>query len=80
MLQILGWVIVVWLFGSAIYSTQFHLRNYFRSKDSETLIAHDLEGPGQEIIINKKNFLRRVLGMQIVKICIMCFLIYFLLN
>ena len=31
-LTIIAWVVVVWLFGSVIYSTQFHLRAYLISK------------------------------------------------
>ena len=80
MLKILGWIIVIWLFGSTIYSTQFHLRNYFGSKDRDSIIAKDLETPAQQLLMNKKEFFRRVLSMQIVKIVFMCFLIYFLLN
>jgi beta-lactamase regulating signal transducer with metallopeptidase domain len=80
MLRILGWIIVVWLFGSIIYSTQFHLRNYFISRGRESLTAKDLEAPGQEIEIKRNEFLRRVLGLQFIKIALMLFLIYMLLN
>ena len=76
MLQILGWVVVVWLLGSTIYSTQFHLGNYFRSKDKETVVSKDLEYSGQELILTKKVFLQRVLTLQIVKIVIAILLIY----
>ncbi len=80
MLYYIGWIIVAWLFGSTIYSTQFHLRNYLQSKNNETLIAKDLDGPGQEIPMNKNVFLKRVLLMQIIKIGVMSFLVYWLLK
>ena len=80
MLKIIGWIIVVWLFGNTIYSSQFHLRNYFQSKGNATLIAKDLDGPGQEVLMNKTVFFKRVLGMQVIKIGIMSFLVYLLLK
>lgn len=30
--EILGWLFVIWLIGSAIYSTKFHLSNYLSRK------------------------------------------------
>ena len=80
MLTILGWIIVIWLFGSTIYSTQFHLRNHFQSKNSETLIAKDLDSPGQAVLMRKNVFLKRVVGMQVIKIGIISFLLYLLLT
>ena len=80
MLKIFGWIIVVYLFGSTIYSTQFHLRNYFRSKGRDSVIAKDLDGPGQDVPMIKTVFLKRVWGMQVIKIGIMLFLVYLLLK
>ena len=45
----------IW-FMSTIYSTQFHLRNYFQSKNSEPLIAKDLDAPGQSVFMGKNVF------------------------
>ncbi len=80
MLSINGWVIVIWLMGSTIYSAQFHLRNYYRSKGSNTIIAKDLEGPGKQTDLDINVFLKKVIGMQVAKILIAIFLIYFLLK
>ena len=80
MLSIIGWVIVIWLMGSTIFSTQFHLRNYYRSKGNNTIIAKDLEGPDKQIDLDRNVFLKRVIGMQVAKILIAIFLIYFLLK
>jgi hypothetical protein len=80
MLRILGWIVVVWLFGSIIYSTQFHLKNYFNSRGRDSLIAKDLEAHGQEIEIKRNEFLRRVLGLQFIKVVLMLFLISMLLK
>ncbi len=76
----IGWIIVAWLFGSTIYSTQFHLRNYLQSRNNEALIAKDLDGQGQETLMNKNVFFKRVLTMQIIKIGVMSFLVYLLLK
>jgi len=78
-LKIIGWVIVVWLTGSTIYSTQYHLRNYFSSKHGDKIIAKDLEGPGQEKIMNRNQFLQHVIGMQIIKLFFIIFLMYLLM-
>jgi hypothetical protein len=80
MLKIIIGLVVAWLLGSTIYSIQFHLRNYFNSRKGDTLIAKDLEAPGQEILMKKSEFLRRVLGIQIIKLLIAIFLIYFLIK
>ncbi len=80
MLEILGWIIVVWLAGSTIYSTQFHLKNYFRSRNSDSVLAEDLTGPGQTSLMDRKLFLKRVLSMQAVKLVIILLLVYFLIN
>ncbi len=80
MLTIIGWVVVTWLLGSTIYSSQFHLRNYFNSRKGDTLIARDLEAPEQQIPMKKNELLRRVLGIQIIKLLIAIFLIYILIK
>jgi hypothetical protein len=78
--RIIGWIIVIWLFGSTIYSTQFHLRNYLRSKDRKWIVAKDLEAPGQEIKMNRDSFLRHIIIMQFIKLFVMAFLIYLLIK
>ncbi len=80
MLKIIIGVAVAWLLGSTIYSTQFHLRNYFNSRKGDTLIAKDVEAPGQEIPMKKSDFLGRVLSIQIIKLLIAVFLIYSLIK
>jgi hypothetical protein len=56
------------------------LRNYYRSKGSNTIIAKDLEGPGKQTDLDINVFLKKVIGMQVAKILIAIFLIYFLLK
>ena len=80
MLKIIEWIVVTWLLGSTIYSTQFHLRNYFNARKGDTLVTKDLEIPGQEIPMEKSGFLRRVLGIQIIKVLLAIFLIYILIK
>ncbi len=80
MLKIIEWVVVTWLLGSTIYSTQFHLRNYFNSRKGDTLVAKDLEALGQEIPLKKSGFLMRVLSIQIIKVLIAAILIYILIK
>lgn len=78
MLEILGWIIVVWLTGSIIYSTQFHLRNYLKSKDKDIIIAQQMDGPSHIEPMSKKDFLKKVLSLQLYKITIILVLLYFL--
>ena len=78
MLEIIGWIIVGWLIGSTIYSTQLHLRNYVRSRDKDIVIAQQMDSPSHVEPMIKKNFLKKVLGLQLCKISIMLILLYFL--
>ena len=78
MLEILGWIIVIWLAGSTIYSTQFHLRNYFTSKDKNIVIAQQMDGPSQVEPMLKREILKKVIGFQLYKITIILVLLYFL--
>lgn len=80
MLEILGWIVVVWLTGSTIYSTQFHLRNYRKSKDKENILAQQMDGPSHIGIMSKKDFLKRVVSLQLHKITILLVLLYFLIE
>ena len=79
MLKILGWIIVIWLFGSTAYSTKIHLRNYFSSKSRDSIVVKDLEYMGQYSLMKKEAFLRRVLLKQIIKLAISCTLIFILI-
>ncbi len=79
MLGILGWIIVVWLSGSVIYSTQFHLLNYFNSSDADFVIAQKMHGPEHVEKMSKKNFLKKVFELQIYKIIIILILLYLLI-
>lgn len=79
MLRIIGWIIVIWLLGSTIYSTNFHMRTSFSSKSRDSIVAKDLEYLGQYSLMKKKVFLRRFLLRQIIKLAISCTLIYMLI-
>jgi len=74
LLIILGWIIVVWLIISTIYSSYYHFRNYANSNDSDTVVAKDLDFRGQEEPINRDDFVKRVLWKQIAKICLIKFI------
>lgn len=80
MLEILGWIVVVWLTGSTIYSTQFHLQNYLKSKDKDNIIAHQMDGPSHVELMSKKDFLKKVFNLQLYKVVIILILLYFLLK
>jgi hypothetical protein len=78
MFEILGWLIILWLLGSTIYSTKFHLGNYFRSKDSDMIVAQMMDGPNHTEQMTKKDFLIKVLKLQLYKIIVIFILLYFL--
>ena len=75
---VVGWILFVWLILSIIYSTWFHLSNYFKASSTEALYAIDLEFPGQNELFDKKVFLRKVLSFQIAKFIIVLIIGYFL--
>jgi len=76
---IIGWIFVAWLALSTIYSTWYHLRNYYSAGQSETIIARDLDARGEIKELNRKEFLRKVLQKQIYKIVIIIIVLYFLI-
>jgi len=87
--RIIGWVIVIWLFGSTIYSTQFHLRNYLRMKEKSWIrepITEETEDLTVQEIIKKVStnlqhrYLRRAMGMQFIKLLLIILLLYFLIK
>jgi len=79
MLEILGWIVIVWLLGSTIYSTQFHLRNYIRSKDSDIVIAKKMDGPNHIEPMSKKEFLKKVFGLQLYKIVLILLILNYII-
>lgn len=79
-LKIVGWVFVTYLIISTIYSITTHLGSYFRAKGNDDVLAEDLEFYGQKALIPKKEFLQKLIEMQIVKILISGFLIYLLIR
>ena len=76
---IIGWIFIAWLALSTIYSTWYHLQNYYSIKESETIIAHDLDARGEIKEMNRKVFLKKVLRKQIYKIAIILIVLYFLI-
>lgn len=79
-LNIIGWIIIVWLTLSTAYSTWYHFKNYFSSKDNEVIIAHDLDSRGEIKEMNKKDFVYSVIRKQFYKIVIIGLLLYFVLS
>ncbi len=75
----IGWVTVAWLFGSTIYATKFHSRNYCNSKNREIPVSKELDFAGEIVFMSKKSFLREVISIQLIKIAVMLFLVYWLL-
>lgn len=69
-LKIFGWALVVYLFGSLIYSVTFHLGNYHRSKVNNSEIGSKLWD----------GFLNRILIMQLIKLLIAGFIISLLIK
>jgi hypothetical protein len=80
LLIILGWIIVVWLFISTIYSSYYHFSNYAKLNNSEIIVAKDLDFRGQEEPIDRSNFIKRVLWKQISKIMVIVVLVYYLVK
>ena len=80
MLKIVLGIVATWLVGSIIYSTQLHLRNYFKSRGNDTLMAKDLEFNGQEIQMVKSAFLRKTISFQIIKLCIVIIILIYIFN
>ncbi len=80
MFNILGWIIIIWLLGSIVYSTQFHLRNYLASKDKNSVVAHQMDGPSHVEIMSKEDFLKKVIGLQLYKAITIIVLLYFLIK
>jgi hypothetical protein len=76
---IIGWIFVAWLVLSTIYSTWYHLQNYFSAKENETVVAHDLDSRGEIKEMNRKEFLNKVLLKQIYKIVVIIIVLYFLI-
>jgi hypothetical protein len=76
---IIGWIFISWLTLSTIYSTYYHLQNYFSSKENETLIAQNLDSLGEIKEMYKKDFLKKVLFKQCYKIVTILIVLYFLI-
>ena len=80
MIQIIMIVSAIFLLGSTIHSTQFHLRNYFRSKKSDsTLSSGDLEGSGQGAAVYKTARVVEIVVFQVIKLSVAIALICYLI-
>ena len=79
MVQIIMIVTAIFLLGSAIHSTQSHLRNYLRSKKSDSTISGDLEGPGQSAVIYKTARIVEIVVFQVIKLSVAIALICYLI-
>ena len=74
-LKTLGWIFVIWLLCSTIYSTIFHLSNYlFRKQKIKNEEVDEL------YIILHKRMSGNLIFTQLAKITIMIIMLYFLLK
>lgn len=76
MIKFLGWLFAIWLLGSIIYSTKFHLGNYLLQKHR---IKNKEVGEVYERLHKQINWNSLIL-VQLIKIVIIVFLIGFLLR
>jgi len=72
---IIGWLIVIWLGGSLIYSVQFHLRSYLQQRQS---IKNDESGNVYRNLHKKINW-QSLIIIQVLKLAVIAILLYFLL-
>ena len=79
MIQIIMIVTAIFLLGSTIHSTQFHLRNNFRSKKSESTLSGDIEGPGQGSVVYKTARVVEIVVFQVIKLSVAIALICYLI-
>ena len=79
MIQIIMIVTAIFLLGSTIHSTQFHLRNYFRSKKSDSTLSGDLEEPGQSAVVYKTARVVEIVVFQVIKLSVAIALICYLI-
>ncbi|PKN00742.1 MAG: hypothetical protein CVU77_08780 [Elusimicrobia bacterium HGW-Elusimicrobia-1] len=74
--EILGWLFVIWLLGSTIYSIKFHLGNYLLQKQR---IKNKVVGELYETLHKQINWKSLIL-IQVSKLTIAIFLLYLLLK
>lgn len=74
MFYILGWIIVIWLIGSTILSTQFHLKSYLSQK---TRIRSGEVGESYQYLHKQHNW-KLLVFIQLVKLTIALFVLILL--
>jgi len=74
-ITIIGWLIVVWLIGSVLYSSQFHLINYLRQK--QRIKAGEV-GELYEKLHKELNW-RSLIIAQVAKLAVVVALLFILL-
>ena len=79
MVQIIMILTAAFLLGSTVYSTQFHLRNYFRSKKSDPTLSGDSDGPGQSAVVYKTARVVEIVVFQVIKLSVAIALICYLI-
>ena len=79
MVQIIMILTATFLLGSTVYSTQFHLRNYFSSKKSDSTLSGDLEGPGQRAVVYITARVLEIVAFQVIKLSVAIALICYLI-
>ena len=75
-LKLVGWLFILWLSGSTIYSTIFHLKAYFRQRNR---IQKGEVGPIYETLHKKTNW-GTFITIQIVKIVLVIIVATYLLS
>lgn len=75
-LKIIGWIAVIWLGGSFLYSTKFHLGNYLSIKAKK---ESGESGEVYEEIAKRRFSWKTVIFFQVIKLVIIVALLYFLL-
>jgi len=74
LLIIIGWIALIWLSGSFLYSTQFHLKNWLLRK-------HEIKSGEVSDFYKKihKKMTLRLIFLQATKLVVVVVLLYFLL-
>jgi hypothetical protein len=74
--QILGWGVIVWMIGSTIHSTKFHLGNYLIQKQK---INNNEVGETYKHLHEQTNW-RMLILFQLSKLSIAIFVVYLLIS
>lgn len=74
LLTIIGWILIIWLSGSFIYSIQFHFKNYLRVQKNTKKGKYNKKFPKDYFNWNV------IILFQIAKLIIVLVLLYFLLE